>query len=130
MNVGTGPIVHASTTAVVRGSVGSCLPAVRTGKTRTGGRYDSSPQRVTRTGKTGTRDVHEGKTKHITRSGKTSTSDGRGPSDGPQAVAIGLASSATAGVTFLVAAVAQADITGRTEATASRAVCAVVTAAI
>ena len=78
VNAGTGPIVHASTAAVasvsanaarfaimalyVCGSVGSYLPAVRTGKTSTGGRYDSSPQRVTRTGKTGTRDVHEGKT--------------------------------------------------------------------
>ena len=40
-----------------------------------------------------------------------------------------LASSVTVGVTFLVAAVAQADITGRTEATASHAVRAVMTAA-
>ena len=44
-------------------------------------------------------------------------------------MAIVLASRATAGVIFLVAAVAQADITGRTEATASHAVRAVMTAA-
>ena len=78
MNAGTGPFVHASTAFVAGvaadaacfavmalyacGSVGSYLPAIRSGKTSADGGYDSTLQRVTRTGKTGTRNVHEGKT--------------------------------------------------------------------
>ena len=78
VNAGTGPIVHASTASVasvaadaarfaiiavyVCESIGSDLPAIRTGKTSTDGRYDGRAQLVTRTGKTGTRNVYEGRT--------------------------------------------------------------------
>ena len=73
VNEGTGPIVHASTAFVasvaadaacyaimvvyVCGGIGSHLPAIRTDKTSTDGRYDGRAQRITRTGKTGTRNV-------------------------------------------------------------------------
>ena len=78
VNEGAGPIVHASTAFVasvaadaacyaimavyVCGSIGSHLPAIRTGKTNTGGKYDGIAPRVTRTGKTGTRNVYQGRT--------------------------------------------------------------------